>query len=397
MMESTQRTRRARLSVMSVVAVAMLAACLAALLWWKVEPARSATTVPQGFTDSLVAQVSDPTAMAVAPDGRLFVAEQTGALRVIKNGQLLPKPFVTVTTSPSFFRGLLGVTLDPKFSQNRYVYVFYTATSPTLHNRVSRFRANGDVAGSGHGEKVLLELPPLGGQSGQYGGALRFGAGGKLYVGVGDDTSAANAQSLNTVNGKILRINRDGTIPTTNPFYASTSGNNRAIWALGLRQPFSLDFRPGTPSRMFVNEVGTDAWEEVDAVARGANYGWPTHEGPTAPPASGFQNPVFSYQHGTTADTGCAITGGAFYDPTAPTTPLFPAEYQGDYFYADFCSGWIRRLDLSTTPPTSAGFASGIDRPVDLEVAEDGSLYYLSKDTSAPDAVHRIRYAGGAG
>jgi glucose/arabinose dehydrogenase len=397
-MERSERMRRARLSVMSVVAVAVLAACLAMLLWWKVEPARSATTVPQGFTDSLVAQVPSPTAMAIAPDGRLFVAQQTGALRVIKNGQLLTKPFVTVTTSASFFRGLLGVTLDPNFSQNRYVYVFYTATSPNLHNRVSRFRARGDVAASGHGEKVLLELPPLGGQSGQYGGALRFGANNKLYVGVGDDTTAANAQSLNTVNGKILRINRDGTIPTTNPFYASTSGNSRAIWALGLRQPFSLDLRSGTPSRMFVNEVGADTWEEVNEVARGANYGWPTHEGFAASPdpsLQNYKNPVFSYQHGTTADTGCAITGGAFYDPTAPTTPLFPAEYQGDYFYADFCGGWIRRLDLSTN--TTAAFASGIERPVDLEVAEDGSLYYLFKGTSVPDAVHKIRYAGGAG
>src|SRR5918997_3491645 len=332
MMETTQRTRRARLSVMSVVAVAMLAACLAALLWWKVEPARSATTVPQGFTDSLVAQVSDPTAMAVAPDGRLFVAEQTGALRVIKNGQLLPKPFVTVTTSPSFFRGLLGVTLDPKFSQNRYVYVFYTATSPTLHNRVSRFRANGDVAGSGHGEKVLLELPPLGGQSGQYGGALRFGAGGKLYVGVGDDTSAANAQSLDTVNGKILRINRDGTIPSSNPFYNNVSGPNRAIWALGLRQPYSLDVLSGMGT-MFVNEVGENTWEEVDQVASGANYGWPTHEGATSSPdpsLQNYKNPVFSYGHsGDSASTGCSITGGAFYDPATAT---FPSEYQGDYF-----------------------------------------------------------------
>jgi glucose/arabinose dehydrogenase len=233
-------------------------------------------------------------------------------------------------------------------------------------------------------------------QSGHYGGALRFGADNKLYVGVGDDSARADAQSLNTVNGKILRINRDGTIPTTNPFYASTSGNSRAIWALGLRQPFSLDVRSGTPSKMFVNEVGEDTWEEIDEVARGINYGWPTYEGPTDPPAPGFQNPVFSYQHGTTADTGCAITGGAFYDPTAPATPLFPAEYRGDYFYADFCSGWIRRLDLSTN--TSAGFASGIERPVDLEVAEDGSLYYLFKGTSSvPDAVHRIRYVGGAG
>src|SRR5918997_5666256 len=135
MMETTQRTRRARFSVMSVVVVAMLTACLAALLWWKVEPARSATTVPQGFTDSLVAQVSDPTAMAVAPDGRLFVAEQTGALRVIKNGQLLPKPFVRLNVNAAGERGLLGIAFDPAFASNGFVYVYYTTATAPVHNR----------------------------------------------------------------------------------------------------------------------------------------------------------------------------------------------------------------------------------------------------------------------
>src|SRR5215216_2919835 len=178
------------------------------LMWWKAEPARSATTVPQGFTDSLVAQVNKPTAMVVAPDGRLFVAQKAnnnvGKLRVIKNGQLLSKPFLKVTTDTSYFQGLLGVTLDPNFSQNRYVYVFYTATSPTVHNRVSRFTANGDVAVPGS-EKVILDLPPLGSTGGHYGGSLRFGPDGKLFVGVGDDITAKDAQSLNSVNGKILR------------------------------------------------------------------------------------------------------------------------------------------------------------------------------------------------
>jgi glucose/arabinose dehydrogenase len=105
---------------------------------------------------------------------------------------------------------------------------------------------------------------------------------------------------------------------------------------------------------------------------------------------------VFAYPHGgDPASTGCSITGGAFYDPTAPmTTPLFPAEYQGDYFYADCCSGWIRRLDLSTN--TTAEFASGIEKPVDLEVTEDGSLYYLFRSSSSvPASVHKVRYVGG--
>ncbi len=390
-MATTGRFRQARLSGSLVVGVATLAACLVMLLWSSADSARSATSVPHGFTDSLVAQVNNPTTMAVAPDGRLFVAQKGGKLRVIKNGKLLSKPFLTVNTDSSAFRGLLGVAFDPNFSQNRYVYIFYTATSPTIHNRVSRFTANGDVAVNGS-EKPILELPTLSGASGHYGGALRFGGDNKLYVGVGDDTNPGDAQSLDTVNGKILRINGDGTIPSDNPFYGSASGGSRAIWALGLRQPFSLDVRAGT-GEMFVNEVGEDSWEEIDEVASGANYGWPIHEGHTASPDPSLQNysnPVLYYAHGITAETGCSITGGAFYDPA---TGNWPPEYRDDYFYADFCSGWIRNFDPGAK--TSAAFATGIVKPVDLEVGENGSLYYLFRGSSSvPSSVREVRYVG---
>ncbi len=367
---------------------AAIAAAMAALLWWNTQPARSAPTVPQGFTDSLVAEVPNPTAMAIAPDGRLFVTQKgnnsIGRVRVIKKGQLLSKPFLNVTTDTSDFRGLLGVTLDPNFSTNRYVYIFYTATSPTVHNRVSRFTANGDVAVPGS-QKVILDLPALsntGDPGGHYGGSLRFGSDGKLYVGVGDDTTPADAQSLNTVNGKILRINRNGTIPADNPFFNSTSGARRAIWALGLRQPYSLDVQSGT-SKMYVNEVGEDAWEEIDEVTRGANYGWPIHEGATSSPHPSLQNyhnPLLTYGHGTTAETGCSITGGAFY--------------QNAYFYADYCGDWIRSFDPASG--TSAPFASGIAKPVDLEVGNNGgSLYYVARgSSSAPASVHEIKQEG---
>jgi glucose/arabinose dehydrogenase len=370
--------------------VAGIAAALAALLWWNTEPARSATTVPQGFTDSLVAEVPNPTAMAIAPDGRLFVTQKgnnngIGRVRVIKNGQLLSKPFLNVTTDTSDLRGLLGVTLDPNFSTNHYVYIFYTATSPTVHNRVSRYTANGDVAVPGS-QKVLLDLPALGntgtGAGGHYGGSLRFGSDGKLYIGVGDDTTPTDAQSLDTVNGKILRINRGGTIPANNPFFDSTSGDRRAIWALGLRQPYSLDVLSGT-SKMYVNEVGDDSWEEIDEVRRGANYGWPIHEGATSSPDPSLQNyhnPLLTYGHGTTAETGCSITGGAFY--------------QNAYFYADYCGDWIRSFDPASG--TTAPFASGIVKPVDLEVGNNGSsLYYVVRgSSSAPPSVHEIKQGG---
>ncbi|MDQ3864756.1 MAG: PQQ-dependent sugar dehydrogenase [Actinomycetota bacterium] len=390
---------------MLTVAVAAFAACLVALLWWQAEPAQSATTAPNGFTDSLVAQVNNPTAMAVAPDGRIFVAQKGGKLRVIKNGKLLSKPFLTVNTDTQFFRGLLGVSFDPNFSTNHYVYIFYTATSPSLHNRVSRFTANGDVAVAGS-EKVLLDLPafPDPNQGAHYGGSLRFGADGKLYVGVGDgDNNLSDAklhrysQSIDNLNGKILRINSDGTIPTDNPFYGPTSGDDR-IWALGLRQPISLDVQSGT-GRMFVNEVGEDSWEEIDEVAQdpklGAiNYGWPDYEGfaPSSPSLQNYKAPLLAYPHPgidpSAPATGCSITSGAFYDPTTATTSF--ASYQGKYFYTDYCSGWIRVLDPSSG--ADSAFASGIVKPVDLEVGENGSLYYLYRGSSSvPAAVRQIR------
>jgi glucose/arabinose dehydrogenase len=124
-------------------------------------------------------------------------------------------------------------------------------------------------------------------------------------------------------------------------------------------------------------------------VAPGANYGWPNHEGPaTSPePDPNYRDPLFYYGRGVTADTGCSVTGGAFYDPA---TVRFPSEYRGAYFYADYCGGWIRRLDLATGE--SSSFASGIVKPVDLEVGNNGSLYYLTwGSSSAPPAVREIR------
>src|SRR5690606_16260638 len=135
-----------------------------------------------------------PVTMAFAPDGRLFVCEQEGKLRVIKNGQLLPTPFVTLNVNFQSERGLLGVTFDPDFATNQWVYVYYTATSPTIHNRISRFTANGDVAVAGS-EFIMLELDDLDAAI-HNGGAMQFGPDGKLYIGVGENSFGPNAQSL---------------------------------------------------------------------------------------------------------------------------------------------------------------------------------------------------------
>ena len=344
-----------------------------------------ATTLPSGFTESLVASgISAPTAMAFAPDGRLFVCEQGGRLRVIKDGALLPTPFLTVDVNVSVERGLLGVALDPQFATNHYVYIYYTVPAPPIHNRVSRFTAQGDVASPGS-EVLILELNNLSLSSSHNGGAMHFRNDGKLYVAVGDDQNPANAQTLNNTLGKILRINKDGTIPTDNPFYGVTTGTNRAIWALGLRNPFTFAFQPGT-GRMFINDVGQVTWEEIDEGIAGANYGWATCEGRCATPNQLFTDPLYQYGHGFTSTTGCAITGGAFYNPQ---TIQYPSDYVGDYFFADYCGGWIRRFDPASN--TVAGFATGINSPVDLQVGPDGNLYYLAIGDGG--AVYKVQYA----
>jgi glucose/arabinose dehydrogenase len=341
----------------------------------------SAATLPTGFTETQVSSgLINPTAMAFAPDGRIFVCQQSGQLRVIKNGALLATPFLTVAVDSAGERGLLGIAFDPNFLTNGFIYIYYTATTPAVHNRVSRFTASGDTALAGS-EVVLLELNNLSGATNHNGGAMHFGPDGRLYVAVGDNVNGANAQTLTNLLGKILRINADGTIPTDNPFFSTTTGNNRAIWALGLRNPYTFAFQPGT-GRMFINDVGETQTEEINDGIAGANYGWPTCEGSCANPS--FRNPIFSYGHGSSATTGCAITGGAFYNPQ---NVQFPSDYVGKYLFADFCSGWIRRLDPATN--TATGFATGISNPVDLQVSSDGSLYYLARGSGA---VFRVQY-----
>ena len=342
----------------------------------------TAATLPPSFTETpLATGLSSPTAMQFSPDGRLFVCEQGGRLRVIKDGALLPTPFLTVTVNTTGERGLLGVAFDPSFLTNRYVYVYYTATTPTVHNRISRFTANGDVAVPGS-ETVILELDD---QHTAYhnGGALAFGPDGKLYAAVGESALASNAQSMNNLHGKILRINNDGTIPTDNPFYNSATGKNRAIWALGLRNPFTFAFRPfGTT--MFINDVGQNASEEINDGVAGANYGWPTVEGPITDPR--FRVPRYAYDH---TSGRCAIVGGAFYDPVSVQ---FPSMYHGDYFFADYCAGTIRHLDPAAGN-TVGTFATGLSSPVDLKVFNDGSLHYLVRGSGpSTGAVYRINY-----
>ncbi len=333
----------------------------------------SATT---GFfkDTSIVAGLNQPTAMEFSPDGRIFVSEQGGSLRVIKNGVLLATPFLSIPVDSTGERGLLGIAFDPDFSANGYVYIYLTATSPTIHNVVSRFTAssyNPDIALS-NSEKIILSLETLNAVN-HNGGAIHFGKDGKLYVAVGNNGIGSYSQSLSTRLGKMLRINSDGTIPSDNPFF-NTSGAKKEIWALGLRNPFTFAFQPVT-DKMYINDVGENTWEEIDQGKSGANYGWPTCEGVCS--TSGLVNPIYDYNH---YGGGAAITGGAFYEGSQ-----FPSSYVDNYFFGDYVTGFIKRL----TPTNQAMSFIDAPSPVDIKIGPDGSLYYIS---ILNGELHKVQY-----
>jgi glucose/arabinose dehydrogenase len=379
--------RMAQLLSAGSARVTVLLVAIISLLSVLSQPARAAT-LPSGFVEArITSQLANPTAMAIAPDGRVFVTLQGGQIRVIKQDALLPTPFATLTVDWEEERGLLGIAFDPNFVTNQYIYVYYTTTTPTQHNRITRLTANGDVAVPGS-ETAIFELSDLYPDLNTHnGGALNFGLDGKLYVAVGDNNYPRdNAQRMTNHFGKILRLNKDGTIPSDNPFYTTAAGANRAIWALGLRNPFTFAIQRGT-GRIFINDVGGDAWEEVNEGVAGANYGWPTTEGPTTDPR--FTSPRYAYRHGSGSEFGCAVTGGTFYNPA---TAQFPNDYIGTYFFADYCSGWIKRFNPATKAVML--FASSITTPIGLAVSPDGSLYYLSAglDRQGNGAVYKVQY-----
>ena len=271
------------------------------------------------------------------------------------------------------------MAFDPAFASNHFVYVYYTATMPAIHNRISRFTANGDVAVAGS-ETVILELDNLSSATNHNGGALAFGPDGKLYAAVGENANGANAQTLANLLGKMLRLNTDGTIPADNPFFMSATGQNRAIWALGLRNPFTFAFNPpgascsSTTSGRTRGKRSTTASPAPTTAGRRRKARRPIR-------SSGARGIAYNHNHMTNP---CAITGGAFY---SPLTPQFPSEYSQDYFFADFCGGWIWRLDVASGSVTS--FATGISSPVDLKVSDDGDLYYLAR---GQNALYRVGF-----
>ena len=339
--------------------------------------------LPDGFEITTIATgLSGATALEVASDGRVFVCEQDGRLRIIKDGKLLAEPFVTLPVEHNWERGLIGVTLDPGFPAEPYVYVVYVTDKPFTHHRVSRFRADGDKAVPGS-EEILLkgdDQSKFGGNvpAGHQGGAIHFGNDGKLYIGIGEQTAKTPAQSFEALQGKILRINPDGSIPQDNPFLDRTQGKYQAIWAIGCRNPFTFAVHP-VSGEILINDVG-GKYEEINRGIPGANYGWPgIDHGPTQ--SEGITGPIHIYPQ-------ASISGGDFVPPRS----AWPKEYRQAYLFADFVHGWIKTISKDNAEE-SAEFASGLRRPVDIRFAPDGSLYVLLRNAWVVDG----KFEGGTG
>jgi hypothetical protein len=280
-------------------------------------------------------------------DGRIFVVEQPGRIRLIKNGVLQTTPFMDITSRVLYGgeRGLLSVAFHPQYATNHFFYVYFT-TQTNGDIRIERFTTttNPDVADPATTKLILTTSHSA--QANHNGGLLSFGPDGMLYAGLGDGGGGGdpfgNGQNFNALLGSLLRLDVDHgdpyAIPTDNPFVGQANHRGE-IWAKGLRNPWRYSF--DAPSgNLYIADVGQNAHEEVDVVAAnkaGVNYGWNTMEGASCYNATtcnqtGLQLPVIDYGH----NGPCSITGGYVYRGTAIDG------LQGHYLYSDYCAGFLK-------------------------------------------------------
>jgi len=309
-----------------------------------------------------------PVGLVFAPDGRLFFSEVfTGNVRVAERdgdrARLLEQPFVSLEIAKGAETGVLGLALHPDFEHNRWVYLYYSEPDPTrrdrvpLRNRLVRFTEQDNV---GAEMTVILDDIDIHREGRHNGGRLAFGPDGKLYVTVGNAQDRSHSQDMRRPNGKILRINPDGSIPADNPFPGSP------IYALGFRNPFGLAIQPET-GQVFATDNGGGSNDELNLVRPSGNYGFPTHEGIANDPR--FVDPIWESGSQTIGPTGLA-----FY--TGDQLP----QYRGDLFFCAVNTGLMTRLRLAGPESDRAEGAEEVAKDCHLDVANgpDGALYYAS-------------------
>ena len=354
---------------------------IASLLWFGLFlPSTSIFAAPpSGFQNIplLTDGLDNPTALAFAPDGRLFITEQTGKIKIFKDGELLSEAFGELPALALNDRGLLGIATDPEFESNHYVYFYYIDKNDSFH-KIVRFNAENDTGKDGpvpiySSKRVAAEL--------HAGGGLDFGSDGKLYVSIGDSGPSTNAQDLAIPMGKVLRMNKDGSIPPDNPFVGMTD-HDPYIWAYGFRNPFRMQF-DGETGKLYLGDVGYMKSEEINYVEKGGNYGWPLAEGGCAD--CGFKNPIYTYANGG----GASVVEGPVY-----RGEVFPEAYKGRLFFGDYVKQFIKTLDFNPdgTVNEVSDFEPDASSVIDIKAGPDGALYYL---TIFPGTLHRIVYNAG--
>lgn len=365
---------------------------------------------------AVVAGATAPVDLQHAGDGspRLFVVEQGGTIRIIRDGTLGPTPFLDVRdlVATGGERGLLGLAFHPRYSQNRRLYVNYTRVGDgaTVIAAYAADAADPDRVDPATRREILVMAQPFANHNG---GALRFGPDGYLYIGMGDGGSANDpgnrAQDPQQLLGKMLRIDVDGAVPyAIPPGNAYPAGGGRPeIWASGLRNPWRFSFDRLTGD-LYIGDVGQDAEEEVDFVPRGAgggaNFGWRVMEGTrctglpagVACPPPAYVPPAVTYGH----DVGCSVTGGVVYRGRD-----LPVLY-GRYLYADYCSGrmWAAARDgsgvwhtevLLDTGHRISTFGEDAAGEVYWTDARGGAIHRLAAVDSVPVAVEYFNAALG--
>ncbi len=331
----------------------------------------TATYSIPGFSDTaVVSGLSQPTAFTWTPDGRMLILEKAGRVRIVVDGVLQGTAALDISASvdSGVEKGLLGICLDPGFAINGHVYLYYTNLVP--QNRISRFTMSGDTLVPGTESVILDHIDATNGN--HNGGHVAIGPDGKLWTAPGDSgTGGAKSQNLavGSFNGKVLRMELNGSAAAGNPFLADPSKEPR-IWAYGFRNPFRFTFRPGNGS-LYVADVGEASREELDVVTAGGNYGWPLAEG-TLGGCAGCIPPVFEYDH----TVGQTIIGGVFV-----TGAAYPPFLRGKYLFGDYASSWIRYLEFSASDTligTLQSFASSAQGPVHFATGPDGAVYYAA-------------------
>jgi glucose/arabinose dehydrogenase len=361
-------------------------ACLSALvLLITARVSRAATYSVPGFSETAVASgLNQPTDFAFLPDGRILILEKPGAVRIVVNGVLQTTPVVNLTAQvdDGFEKGLLGICLHPSFASTGWIYVYYTTNTP--RNQISRFTLVGNSINPTSEQPILQNIEATNGN--HNGGTVLIGPDGKLWAAPGDSgTGGAKAQDLSSAspsrfNGKVLRMELDGSPAAGNPFLGDATKEPR-IWAYGFRNPFRFSFRPSNGSP-FIGDVGQSTLEELDVGSAGGNFGWPYMEGAIqqpggpgpCPATTTCIPPVLAYAR----TEGTTITGGVFVTGNA-----YPPSLQGRYVFGDYGngSGWIKFLEFDSDNAVVGelqDLATSAGGPVAFHLGPDGNVYYAA-------------------